>query len=618
MIHEMVQRTAHPARSETMKRPTHKTLSPLFTALALLSVLPQTALAAIVRIDAIQATPKNDYTPDTTRFGQPPFQAADSTHPHNLNIADCKAISTVQNGARVEFTWTWQDKMTVAPLNFSPTYGIKLAPPGTSCDANNMVETVVANGCIPIFADRSFTNGTTASGEITDIDFKQLLGTYAADPGGLNCNANTESDAKIYFILPTSTTTGGSGTGYLGTQMNIHLDLAPPATPTMDAPAPGNANLHISWTQNDTTDTTVGARVYWSDQPFTAPDATLQANHSDTLTTTSYQITGLTNGTPYWVAVTAVDPNGNESAGTDVQKATPVITYDLWNSYQEAGGQEQGGFSPCSAQTHGRPLPLAMLAAVAVLVLLVARRRRVKLRNARQLVVALVLLAPLAFPAQVQAASPQTASVDLRVSMYKPGIDNSFSGHSPYADVMKDSDFTFGLGIDWRVWHSFGELGLGFGAGRWSHEGTALLADGTASNDKTKITIIPLTLHAVYRFDVLTERYDFPLVPYVRTSFVYGLWWMTDAVGNVSSYTTKAGKSLRALGGTGGLEGAFGLRLLLDSFEPGAARSFDIEMGVNHSYLFVEIQKLWLNDFGSAKSIDLSDTVLAFGLAFDL
>ena len=66
------------------------------------------------------------------------------------------------------------------------------------------------------------------------------------------------------------------------------------------------------------------------------------------------------------------------------------------------------------------------------------------------------------------------------------------------------------------------------------------------------------------------------------------------------------------------MQGTIGLRLLLDVFEPGAARSFDIEMGVNHSYLFAEVQQLWLNDFGSSKSIDLSDMVLAFGLAFDL
>ncbi len=52
--------------------------------------------------------------------------------------------------------------------------------------------------------------------------------------------------------------------------------------------------------------------------------------------------------------------------------------------------------------------------------------------------------------------------------------------------------------------------------------------------------------------------------------------------------------------------------------EPSAARSFDIEMGVNHSDLYLEYDRRVLNDFGSGKSIDLSDGVFSFGLAFDL
>ncbi len=613
MLYEMVLRTAHPARSETMKRPTHKHLFSLFAALTLTGALSQTALAAVVRIDAVEATPKNDFTPDVVRFGQPPYQAADSLVPHNLNIADCKAISAVQTGARVRLTWTWQDKQA---LNLTPVYGIKVAAPGQSCDANSMTESVTANGCQIIWSDRSFSNPLTASGEIVDVDFKSLLGPYAADPGGNNCNANTESDSKIYFVLPSNTGIGGSTSVYLGTSMNIHLDLAPPPTPTMDDPAPGNANLRVSWTQADSTDTTVSARVYWSDQPFTPANASTQASHSGTMTGTSFQITGLQNGTTYYVSVTAVDNNGNESSGSPVKTGVPVITYDLWNKYQEDGGQEQGGYAPCNAQPHGNGGPMALLSAFTLLVLLVARRRtRVPVAK---IAIALLVCAPLAIPAEAQAVSPQTASVDFRISNYTPSIDKAFPSRTPYADVMKDGDLGIGVNIDWRIWHGFGEFAMGMGIGRWSHQGTALLTDGSASNDKTRLTIIPITVDAVYRFDVLAERYDFPLVPYARVGGVYGLWWMLDGVDNISVYTTKAGKNIRAIGGTGGLSGTIGLRLLLDVFEPGAARSFDIEMGVNHSYLFAEAQKLWLNDFGSSKSINLSDTVLAFGLAFDL
>ena len=578
MVDKTVQRTAHPARSETMKRPTHKLLVSLSTAVALVSAFAQPALAAVVRIDSVEATPKNDFTPSVDRFGQPPYQAADSLVPHNLNIEDCKAISAVQTGARVRFTWTWQDK---APLNLTPVYGVKLAPPSINCDANSMTESVTANGCIVLWSDRSFSNPLTAYGEIVDVDFKTLLGTYAADPSGINCNANTETDVRIYFVLPATTMVAGSATTYTGTAMAIHLDLAPPPTPTADTPAPGNANLRVTWTQADSTDTTVSARVYWSDQPFTATNATTQTSHSSTLTGTSYQITGLENGKTYYVSVTAVDNHGNESAGSPVMTGTPVITYDLWSKYQEDGGQEQGGYSPCSAQPRGNAGPMALLGALGLIVLFLARRRS-RVHAAKALLLFFIAV-PLAIPVQAQAASPQTASVDFRVSNYTPSVDKSFPSRTPYADVMKDGDFGVGLNIDWRIWHAFGEFAVGIGAGRWSHQGTALLGDGSASNDKTRMTIIPLTLDATYRFDVLAERYEFPVVPYARIGAVYGLWWMLDGVENISVYTNKAGKSVRAIGGTGGLQGTIGLRLLLDVFEPGAARSFDIEMGVNHS-----------------------------------
>ena len=587
----------------------------LLLALASASLWAPSASAAIARIDAMEVTPKNDFLPDTSRFGVPPFQAADANIGHTLNIADCKAISAVQTGARVRFTWTWADK---AAANLTPVYGLKLAPPGSNCDANSMTESVTANGCHVIWADRSFANGFSAAAEIADIDFKTLIGSYGSDPAGGPCNAGVEADAKIYFVLPT-TTFGTAASGYLGTAMNVHLDLAPPPTPSMDEPAPGNGNLRITWTQADPTDTTISARVYWSATPFTPATAQNQASHSSTLSGTTYQITGLDNGTSYYVSVTAVDNHGNESWGAPVKMGVPVITYDLWSKYQESGGKEQGGFSPCSAGPRGRPLALASLGGLAVLLVLARRFRRGLPRRLQRLaaLAAVAATAMAALPA-AHAVSPQTASLDLRVIRYKPGIDNAFSSDGPYGKIMKDADFGFGATVDWRVWHGLGEVAIGIGIGRWSHEGTAVLRDGSASNDKTRLTVLPISLDAVYRFDVLAERWEFPLVPYAKLGADYAVWWMLDGVEKISRYTTKSGKSLSALGGTGGLHGTLGLRLLLDVFEPGAARSFDIEMGVNHSYVFAEVQKLWLNDFGSSKSINLSDTAFAFGLAFDL
>ena len=220
---------------------------------ALLSGVARPSLAAVVRIDAVQATPKNDFTPNADRFGVAPFRADDSLVPHTLNIADCMAIAAAPTGARVRFTWSWIDKPFA---NLSPSYGVKFAPPGASCDPNSMTEVVVANDCIQVWQDRSFANSLTASGESLDIDFKGLLGSFAADPSGQSCLANVETDTKILFIL-----SDFDGTSFTGTSLNVHVDLAPPPPPTLHAVKSGNGDLKVTWAQADASDTTVGTRV---------------------------------------------------------------------------------------------------------------------------------------------------------------------------------------------------------------------------------------------------------------------------------------------------------------------------------------------------------------------
>ena len=99
---------------------------------------------------------------------------------------------------------------------------------------------------------------------------------------------------------------------------------------------------------------------------------------------------------------------------------------------------------------------------------------------------------------------------------------------------------------------------------------------------------------------------------------MYAVWWMLNGTENISKFKLADGTSREALGGTGGYHAAFGIRFLLDVLEPQAAKSFDIEMGVNHSYLFAEYDRRILNDFNNVKSIDLSDGIYLFGLAFDM
>ena len=172
---------------------------------------------------------------------------------------------------------------------------------------------------------------------------------------------------------------------------------------------------------------------------------------------------------------------------------------------------------------------------------------------------------------------------------------------------------------DTRLWDRFGTLSAGFGFNYWSKEGKGVVkATGEASGDSTTFQVVPLSLDLVYRFDVMAERWNIPFVPYAKLGLLYNVWWMRNGVEEIASTTTSDGTKQEALGATGGWHGTLGLRFMLDVLEPQSQRSFDIEMGVNHSYLFAEYQKMTADDFGSGKSLILSDDLFVFGLAFDL
>jgi len=237
----------------------------------------------------------------------------------------------------------------------------------------------------------------------------------------------------------------------------------------------------------------------------------------------------------------------------------------------------------------------------------------------RLLAAALLLGATLGVaPAQAQ-ETPQNGAFELRMGFLVPNIDSEFDGPGPFEDNFKD-DTALGIGLegDFQFWHGFGSLGI-FGAATYGKSsGQGLLIDGTMSADSTSMLLFPLQAGLVYRFDVLAQRFNIPFVRALKGGLNYTLWFIRDGRDDVSTYDAADGKRSRGEGGTAGLQGSIGLHLLLDIFEPHTAKVFDNEMGVNNSYLFVEYDWSWVDEFGSDKSFDLSDSGLVFGLAFEM
>ncbi len=565
-------------------------------------LLPASAWAIpYVQIQSIAKSSAGDWDPPT-RLGLGTNTPGSATDLHVVNRADCYAVMAAKN-PKVTITWTWSPSSVLTTTSYSAV--TKVAPAGKSCLESSLQETDTTSACI-VNAQVDYKVGASYT---FDVDVRDLIGRTAT------CEEGTEQDATVYILVNDTATTVGATTQVVAFKLRFRIDLVGPAVPTISSITAGNNNLRVSWSHADET-TVAASYVYWADLPFDATsvrDGTVTVSKSSKLTAKEYQIKGLTNGKKYYVAVTAADANENESNLSPLKTASPIPVYDAWQYYKNAGGEEEGGFAPCSAQPVAAGPGWLWLLLASVAAVWALRRRNTGL------VLAVLAIGLLTQAGQAQAASPQTGSLDFRFSRYLPQIDEGLTGKAkPYADIFGGAAWQVSLATDSRVWDRFGTLSLGLSAGYWSQDGYGReQATNNSSSDKTSLSIVPITFDVVYRMDELERAWGVPFIPYAKLGLVYGIWWMRDGVDNLARWTDANGSTKEAMGGTGGYHATLGMRFLLDVLEPMAARSFDIEMGVNHSYLFAEYQMLRLNDFGSKKSLNLSDDLFTFGIAFD-
>ena len=217
-------------------------------------------------------------------------------------------------------------------------------------------------------------------------------------------------------------------------------------------------------------------------------------------------------------------------------------------------------------------------------------------------------------------ASPQYGAFELKFAPYRPAVDDnpSLTG-TPYKDVFKDKTmFLTALEFDWQFVHPPGvSFGIGFSFGFMQAYAKSLIADtGEESVDYTVLNVMPFAALLVARIDALADFVNVPLVPYFKIGFNWYLWWILGG-GDTASYTwtddngtehTESGR-----GGTMGWQLSPGLALRLDGFDKKSARTFDNEIGVNHSYLFVEFLWAFVNHFGNDDHMNLSTDTFGGG-----
>lgn len=202
--------------------------------------------------------------------------------------------------------------------------------------------------------------------------------------------------------------------------------------------------------------------------------------------------------------------------------------------------------------------------------------------------------------------SPRDWTFHLQFGGYYPQLDQSTGlTDEPFQRVFGSSNrLITQAGLERYLFDAFGTLGLGVSLGYSEFYGKGFFAAGPdageRSSDNTSFRTVPIQAFLAYRFDVLAENFNVPLVPYAKAGVGTWLWWT---------------------GGESGQRGGFsyggGMQLLLDFFDPRLAAEFDREVGVNNSYLFVDWAAWKVDGFGS-EGFDLSDDgILSIGLALD-
>ena len=234
--------------------------------------------------------------------------------------------------------------------------------------------------------------------------------------------------------------------------------------------------------------------------------------------------------------------------------------------------------------------------------------------------------------------SPQHFALEVKLGPYLPEIDRNYGGPGlgPYAKVYGETDerdeatsepkkgIYGAIAFEYQIVRLAGPIGIGFQWSMFRDKAQALLADPPATGsvrsaaDSTRFAVMPLALQAVYRFELLADRFRIPIVPYGKFGLNYTFWWSKNGSGDISTIKDDNGKVIdKARGGAWGFQSNIGGMLRLDWLERGEARNLDRITGINHTYVFAEWQFSRVNNFGRKNNISLGDSTWLVGLAIE-
>jgi hypothetical protein len=553
--------------------------------------------------------------------------------------------------------------------------GVAKLVSGDSLDVTVMIgsdcDNVSSTTCTTLGTSLTLDATTTSSGET--IASADVFSTIAP---GKACTALPSTSSRLWAIVRLNGTRIATQPS-----INISLGGAGPGPPTAVATQTADSGLLVSWTERADTSTVQGYQVLCSPGPaapiaaaydscaaaltprgtgpFDALDATLICSSLVTVGTASVRVKGLSNGTAYQVAVLAIGIDGTPSAASAIAEGVPGPTLGFDDIYKESGGTGLGGCAIAGSASARGARDMATASVLLVGAALASRRRRPQRRRRRRrwpaaiaialttatavgLTFARAATARAAFgdgdgasdgagdgdgagddgrsarfllgggPARPM-ASPRTWNLEIGAGPYYPDVDSEFADRGqtvrPFQQIFSSAQRAkLALELDRHLSHRGGTWAVGFGFGYYRAQAASLAADHlTRTGDETSFRFFPLSLRAIYRADLLRERFRSPVVPYAKLGLDCALWSTSD--------TAKSGATT---GQTLGWDAAAGISFDLSFLDPEAARTMDLESGVNQFALFFEVAHDALDGFGSSSVLRLGDTTWIAGLMLEM
>lgn len=513
-----------------------------------------------------------------------------------INLEDCWDLAA-DSDDDVAITWTFgQTPATDA------RYSIKVQASEETCNTSSLTRES-GDECDTLVQQETLS-GTSLG---YTLSFGAITGVTAASE--CDDRADTHDVIAIFTSFNAASDDNAEDTDSDGIRFEFDTDR--PTAPTGISAKAGESSITVDWSAVEDAES---YHVYYSTDEILVGDAPEGLSSSDTTTTVGRTLdSGITRDQTYYIGVTVEDEVGNESLISEVVTATTQPVTDFYEYYRSQGGADEGGYCSTANPTSGGLWGLAL---VLGMIGIGGRRRRTGLLAVTLAATGVLAAAPQAAEAQVESAIH--GGIAIKFGSYEPTIDEAFSGTGPVETV-------FGSGGSLMVegeyahylWRNFGSLAVGFSVGYTKQSGKGLLASGEESVDDTSLALVPMRLSAIYYFDVLTRDFGVPLVPYLNAGFDYTFWWVKSAAGIATYRDPDTNQLDEGRGGTFGWHVGAGVRFLLDFLATRMSRGLDATAGINNSYIFAEWLMAEVDDFGSDTSIQLSDSTVLFGLAFE-